>query len=806
MFTVPNAPRISSTPDWAEQQQRERAQQQGSAERSRSVHQNLVNAGRESVTEYGRLLFKECAEKVGDALEALFGRVLRGEAPAARHYCAIPVLLCFADRGMRPVAALSLGVVLDQLSRRRTYREVALRIGTEIEHEARAIGINDTDKDLLRLLKKRATKRNEVVGLKTMERLHLGREAWSTSDRLEVGGLLLDLVVSTTGLVRVIKEGRRQEAVEPTSDALLVIKANPPRPMPARRLPMLVPPRPWTGLTGGGHLDSSEPLVSGRRGIDLDFYGRADLTAAMRVCNTLQEQEMAVDPWMVQLQREAWDGNVRGLFPVQRDPQATTPAPPEGATGKEWFQWRQQRDQAWADEAMGRKKRIRIEESIRQCESVAGRPIWFAYDVDFRGRVYTSNRYATHQGPDHEKAVMTLGQGLPCDEEGFQWLLKAAAGHYGLAKRSWDERLRWGREHIELMTAVVEDPIERLELWRGAADPWQFLQAARAVAQWLKDSAHPITCPVRFDQSCSAVGICAALLRDKTLARHTNLIGSTRHDIYAVVAERVVAMLRKEVELAGPAANRSAVLWLDLGIDRALMKPPVMTACYGASNFTLVDGLVAAIEERSGAKDLARLQFEVLRPARYLAKVIRVALREEIGACLDLQSWLRAVCQKVVEDGSPVEWLTPMGWPMHLGRELEDTVAAGTLLTGKPRMRSRHQQPTEGELSARATNRGITANLVHSFDAALVHTIVSRAADRRVQVLTNHDCFSALPCHAGWLHQQLHWELRELYKPDWLAEITAQIRRRSKVKGLPMRPRPGDLCPGQVGQNPYCFS
>lgn len=765
----------------------------------------LQEAGREGATEYGRALFREYVEVVSDAIEALFGRLLRGQAPAGRHYCAIPALLVFAERGMRPAAALALGVVIDQLSRRRTFKEVAKLIGKEIEDEARALSIQAADGDLLRLLKKRAGKRKDIVGQKVMQQLRLHAEPWSAADRTHVGGLLLDLVVGATGLVRVTKV-RNHEDIEPTEEALAIIKANPPRPLPAKRLPMLVPPREWQGIYGGGHLGSEAPLVSSRKPIDLGVYEQADLGLQLQVVNALQRQTMTVDPWMVEVQRQAWDSNVRGLFPVQRDPMAAPAQPEKGAPREEWAKWHQQKAAAWGDEATGRRARVRIEECLRQCESVASRPVWFAYDLDFRGRVYSSNRYATHQGPDQEKGAISFAAGLPCNEEGFEWLLKAAAGHYGLSKKSWEERLQWGRSHLEMICSVAEEPLERLELWRGADDPWQFLQAARAIRQWLQDPSEPIGCPVRMDQTCSAVGICSALLRDKRLARSTNLVGGTRHDIYGVVAERVTLLLRREIEAGFGVGGKHAAFWLDFGVDRALMKAPVMTSVYGASHFTLVDGLVAALEERGGRAELWQLQAQELAPARYLAKVIKQALQLEVQACLDLQAWLKQVSAAVIKTQNPLRWTSPSGWPMHLGQEMQDTVNTGTQLTGKPRVRSRHREAKEGELSANATNRGITANLVHSFDAALCHLVVSRAGEQRVQVLTNHDCFAAVPANAGWLHRELHYQVRELYKTDWLAEIAAEIGRRSGLDALPPSPPPGDLCPGEIGQNPYCFS
>lgn len=784
-MTVADSPSISSTELWREEKEREELQRRRAEERSQSIHRSLKSAGRELATNYGAALFRAYCERVNDGLEALFGRVVRGEALAGQHYEAVPVLLMFHSKGLRPAAALALGVVIDKLTQRRAYRDVAQAIGKEIEDEARAMRIEGKDGDLLRLLKKRGHgRRNEVVGQKVMEALDLGGSKWSSAEKATVGGLLLDLVVAQTGLVQVVRPpGKRTDFVEPTQEALILARANPPRPLPARKLPMLVPPRPWDGLIGGGHLDNKAQLVTSRKPMDLSHFGKADMGFHLQVVNALQRQEMTIDPWMVEQQRAAWDGNIRGLFKTVRDPSGD-----------------------WQEQIAGRGVRVRIEESIRQCESVAGRPVWFAYDYDYRGRIYSSNRYVTHQGPDSEKGVVSFSKGEVCDGVGFDWLLKAAAGHYGLGKAKWEERLQWGKDNLGLMCAAAEAPLERLELWRGADDPWQFLQAAKAVKGWLQDPSAPLGCPVRLDQTCSGVGIAAALMRDSKLARHTNLTGTTRHDIYQVVADRLIHLLRSEIEASHGFCSKWAAFWLDFGIDRAMCKGPVMTSVYGATHLGLVDAMVAHLEQERGQADLERIQKDVLVPVRYLVGHLKQALADEIGSCLALRDWLRLVCSQVVKTQRKVEWTSPTGWPMSLGQEAEETVRNRTVLSSTPRSYSRRQEPKEGELSVLATNRGITANLAHSFDAALAHVIVSRAEGKGLQVLTNHDCFAAVPAQAEWLHRQLHEELRELYKTDWLAAIGSEIACRSGIKGLPKPPRRGDLAPGLVGQNAYCFS
>ena len=160
----------------------------------------------------------------------------------------------------------------------------------------------------------------------------------------------------------------------------------------------------------------------------------------------------------------------------------------------------------------------------------------------------------------------------------------------------------------------------------------------------------------------------------------------------------------------------------------------------------------------------------------------------------------------MVRAQKPIEWTTPMGFPIRLGVLTPVSSKVQTLLSGTPSWQTLMDKPKAGELSARATNRSITANLVHSFDGALAHAIICRGAAQGAQVLPNHDCFAAIPARCDWLHHTLHDELRAMYMPDWLGEISAEIKARAGIKRLPKPPMVGDLCPGEIGQNPYCFS
>lgn len=376
-----------------DQQQQTPAQPQGPTDWASSTSRSRLQAiGKESATEYGRALFIQHGEPLALALDALLTSFVLDPTIAGPHYCALPLLLHFATRGAKPIAAVVLGKTLDRLSQRHTHRRLAGAIGRAIEDEVKAGRIAAHDQDVLRLLK-RHEGRQAVVDQRTLRALQLHHGAWTTTDRYEVGALLLDLLASSTGLVRMVKQsvrGRWTLMVEPSEAAIEAIRNTPEQQRGPSSIPELQPPPPWS---------SHEGLVSRRDGLSTDYLKNTSLGSALQAVNYLQQQAVTVDPWMTRVQAEAWAADLHGLYTVSRDPQQAPPRPESNEDRAAWREWKRAAAEAWAEERKNKGARLRIQSALDQCLAVAGRPIWFRYDLDFRGRIYSSNRYVTHQGP-----------------------------------------------------------------------------------------------------------------------------------------------------------------------------------------------------------------------------------------------------------------------------------------------------------------------------------------------------------------------------------------------------------------------
>lgn len=789
------------------QQLREKRQ----AERA---HWDAINAraklkaqGKESSTEYGQALFQDNAEQVTVALGLLLEELLVNPSKPGPHFAAWPLLLHVTNRGPRSLASIALGVVIDYISQRPTQKRLASAIGAALQNELKAGRIEEVSPDLVRLIRRRRGVR-AISKDRVLKELRLDTSGWTLGDRREVGNLLLQIIDANSNLLRITKtihNGRLRTVVHPSEEALLAIKNNPPKPLPTKQQPMLIQPRPWQSMTGGGHLDNDLPLIRSRAGMNLDYLNESNLSPVIRSVNYLQTQELNFDSWMIGIQKTAWDCNIRGLFPVVRDPIVAEPRPEGFLEDEAYKKWREQTLLAQRDRAEGSAERRHIEQSLRDSSEVTDQPAYFSYCADFRYRIYSSNRYATHQGPDWEKAAISFADKEKAGDEGFAWMLKAAAGHYGI-RGTWEEREKWGVVHIPEMCSLVDSPLDRLELWRGAKDPWQYLQLAKAISDYMGGELKTGV-PIRLDQTCSGIGIAASLLRDRRLAKLTNITGDKPLDLYLHIAKELTHLLEMDLHNGSKMEQKQAEFWLGIGIDRSLCKGPCMTTIYGAQFMGIVDSLVSFLEDKQQGLSIGQWEYAYLMPSRYLARKIGLLLGSELKSCIQLQTWLRGMSKKVLSQGKFIEWTNPMGTPIRLGEKHDARSTVNTLTRGKRRwLKWNDQAAGRDELSARTTNRSITANLCHSFDASLCQMQILRAEALGYPVLTNHDCFATRPDTASWMQMSLLNELRDLYSVDWLDEIRAEVIDKTGVKGIEAAPRTGDLCYGEIGSNDICFS
>ena len=792
-------------------EQQQLARQKDGARRAKeardSQQRRLREMGKESSLDYGQKLFSICVDSVADHIGATFEAFLLEPTKARAHASALPFFNEFS--GVHHIAAVALTAAIDQLSRRQRLPTFLQHLGYAVERECRLIKLGKRSPLEMRRLMRTGMTRRQISSRDVMAKLQCPVVEWNDQTRLQVGSFLSEAIFATELLTVIqIRQGMRTpRLVVPSKQAEHFIKNTKPRSYSQGHLSMLVEPRRWEGLYGGGVLDNQKPLIkpvlhdAGEESA-LNHFQVADLTLPIEGVNWLQAQRLRCSSEIVSVQRVTWEGGFEGLWPCSRNP----PEIPDRLSGDPTPEELKTRNRiaaaAYRDQEANRHRRVKVERSLQLAEDVAGRDVWQAWYTDHRGRLYANAAQST-QGPDYEKAQLAFAEQLPVNDEAFEWQLKAAAGHWGMSRCTWERRLQWGKKHIDQMVAAAEDPLGRMELWRGAKDPWQFLQACYGVREVRATGKTGV--PVRFDQTTSGCGILSALTRHEEVGALCNLFGSESRDLYSVIAEAATRQLTEDLQSGDLGRRGMAELWLKRGVDRGLVKGPVLRAPYGGSYMSLCDGLVDALEEHIGYVPLEKYTLEISIPSKYMASILWKEMKAVIAPVLEVKAWLRDSCRKVLGKGMPMEWTSPSGWPMRVADREPTTRKIFTNLYGKRVGMNIADQPMDSPLSATQANKALAANAVHSFDAAFAQIIAYRAAVQDLPLLANHDCFACHPANAARLHLMLHEEFGAMHRVPLLRQMQEEIQDRTGVK-LKTPPQFLTLDPKRLGENPYLFS
>ena len=776
-----------------------------------SQQRKIKELGKESALSYGQLLYKLTVQALSKHLEADLEAYVLDRRKARRFAAALPFLDNFD--GPDHIASVALTAAIDNLTRRQTYATFSQQIGKAIEAELRLMHLSRCSPTEMRYLMRSGMNRKKLASVETMNQLGVYKAAWHSRTRLDVGLMLADAVIQSTELFTVKMQttagGRSTRRIVCPSEQSehFIAKAKTPN-FKAAQSAMVCEPRPWRGLWGGGRLGNEESLIRvPLADIDLpgarDHYERRNLNWLFRAVNHLQKTTMQIDAEVVNVARIAWEGGFDGLWPCARVPMEPPPRLGEDPDPAELKARNRLAHIAHRDREQNRPLRIKIERTLQLAEASAGRDVWQEIHTDHRGRLYTGNRYTTHQGPDHEKAMLNFAHKQLVDSDAIAWILKAAAGHYGLGRKSWEERLSWGWNNRDLMLSVAADPLERMELWRSASDPWQFLQLCRGYKEAVETGRSGV--PIRFDQTTSGCGILAALVRDESVGRLCNLTGDTREDLYQQVADSVTVRLQRDLDYGDVRERTLAEIWLKRGVTRSLVKGPVLAVPYGGSYQGVADKLLDDLDRHLGHVPLDEFKLRVAVPSKYMASHLWAELKDAVAPVNAIKSWLKKCCRKVMKEGHCLEWIGPSGWPFLVNDREPSKKRINTYLYGQKISITFQQQEQENPLCPTMANKSLPANFTHGFDAAMVHKIVCEAEEQCVAIQTNHDCFACHPTNAGWLHENLLVTFHDMYQVDWLESWRRQIQSATGVK-LPKPPMVGTLDPKSIGTNPYLFS
>jgi DNA-directed RNA polymerase len=773
----------------------------------------------EFTTGYGQQI---AANKVLDLAAAITADLDAAKEKKGAKHVSVPVL---SNMDARVAAFITVKVVLDCITLRRTLQKTAISIASGIEDEVRFRLFEEKNmalwdkvsRDLNKRCKNQKHKRTVLIhsmNKAAAKDSNLQWQEWGQNAKYHIGAKLLDLLIDSTKMVHLVTldAGKRisSTVVEATDETIewITDKNNRCSILEPVFLPTIIPPKPWTNpFEGGYHTKAVRPLrlVKTRNQNYLEelFHRVDEMPAVYQAVNAVQETAWKVNEPVLVVMQQVWDEALDvAAVPCRQD----TPLPPKPhdiETNKEArIEWKRAASKVHDANQKLRSKRLQMAKILYMAEKFVGeKAIYFPHQLDFRGRLYAVPSFLNPQGCDMAKSLLQFAEGKSIGSSGLKWLKIHAANCFGEDKCSLDGRVKWADENMQKIIACSADPLTN-QWWTEADKPWQFLAACFELHAIKNNPNHVSHLPVSVDGSCNGLQNFSAMLRDEIGGRAVNLLPSELPaDIYARVAE----VAKEKVKADAAAGDATAIAWLHFGFDRKATKRPVMTLPYGATQYSARQYVMDYITER-GNHPFGEDAFPA---AIYLARHIWSSIGEVVIAARNAMDWLQKTASIAASEGLPVNWKTPVGFPVLQSYYDMSARQVETRMGDRLRLKSVLLEETD-KIDKRRQASGISPNFVHSMDACALMMSVRRALDCGVKNFGMvHDSYGTLAADMDAMATCLREAFVELYETDVLEEFRTSILAglsEKNQKEVPPCPPKGNLELSAVKQAVYFFA
>lgn len=361
-----------------------------------------------------------------------------------------------------------------------------------------------------------------------------------------------------------------------------------------------------------------------------------------------------------------------------------------------------------------------------------GGSFWSYWNVDYRGRMYAINTTLHVQSTDFEKSLLKVADAQPINDRTIYWLSIHLANTFGKDKLTFDGRVEWVNDHLEIIKSVAAEPLKWIQIWANdsTADafmpdkPWQFLAACEEyVALFVDKSRTTTSLLVATDCTCSGIQVLSGIIKDAESARLVNVAPSDLpQDAYGAVANRAAEYLRGEKVLTVKSGKNSKAVDVDgLGdyaslLDRKVCKKVVMTMPYNST----ASAHAGYIKEQLRGKDLPEDLDTRKRLLNVIGKAIRQAMSDLMPQVSEFQDWINECAANYADANKAVEWTTPSGFTVHQVKNKIETVILKTSFGGKRGQIELAVKVTDKVLANKHSTCTMP-NFVHSLDASLLH-------------------------------------------------------------------------------------
>jgi len=714
---------------------------------------------------------------------------------------------------------IALKCVMDSVLSKEVYIvKLARQIGTKIEDQIRFTHFNEHDPEFYRSILADFKRKNTVqYSHKHRVLIHEFNEFydwnhWLPDEQLNVGIKLLDVIMKSTGLIKrvTIGKGKRMRTLLEAEEELthFISKVNEGKALLSPDLlPNLIPPDDWVDIYNGGYLTPElrrmNPFIKGynkahkKELYEYNKVGGYDRT--LDAANKIQRTAWSVNPEILDVMQKVWENDLRVGMPPSK-PLEIPPCPFNRDLRKEdmsedellrFQEWKYNASRIYTEE----RQRVGKSASIIRTLNVAHRmskykEFYYVYKADFRGRLYPTAPTFNPQGADPAKGLLRFSESKYLGIRGSYWLAVHGANTYGVDKVSFDERIKWIKEHENEILQTAGNPLSET-FWRDADKPWQFLAFCFEWRDYcIQGDSFRSKIPIAMDGSCNGIQHFSAMLRDTEGAEAVNLIPSEKpEDIYQKVANKVIQILEDSDE--GIAKE-----WLELGITRKLCKKSVMTLPYGSTQSTCRDSVGDYV------KDMNFSFTDNKKALNLLVPILWRSIGNTVTAARGAMDWLKGSVKFTNAIQKPYYWTTPLGFKVYGGYTAYESKRVMTELCGTLFLSL--ATPNQ-DINTKKQSSGIAPNFVHSMDACHLMSTVLKAKEITSWAMV-HDSYGTHACDIDELHTCIRESFYEMYSKNNVLEDYKLALETEYEINLPDLPETGDLDITEVLDAKYFFA
>ncbi|XP_028407601.1 DNA-directed RNA polymerase, mitochondrial-like [Dendronephthya gigantea] len=587
---------------------------------------------------------------------------------------------------------------------------------------------------------------------------------------------------------------------------------------PASKLPMLIPSRPWTSITDGGHLVFSVQLARGQDKTAENLTALEEACQASKL-NTIYDSLncLGLCGWRV-------NGKILDLmidiFNDKGNELLEIPGPdlPKIPEFKPELNDHPELYTAFLKEKTNAKKELHEAHALRMAmlyhlsvaNHVRERTFWMPCNLDFRGRAYPIPPYGSHVGDDSTRGVLQFSRGKPLGPKGLDWLKVHLVNLHGkLKKASLKERIDYADKLLDEIHDSADYPLTGNRWWQTADEKWQVLATCMEISKAIRsgDPENFIShLPVQQDGSCNGLQHYAALGRDEYGGKQVNVLPSERpEDVYSEVARLVEKMCERD------AANGVEIAQQLVGkVSRKVVKQTVMTLVYGVT-------FVGGRRQISGQlDDLGLAPSVVWKGSSYLTRNVFASIREMFHAAKDIQDWFTSAAAQIALSGHCVDWITPLNLPvMQSYHRMTKREVRTPLQHIKIRVPGREMLP-----NLEKQKGGFPPNFIHSLDSCHMMLTALHCQKHGLTFTSVHDSFWTHAADVDTMNKICREQFVSLHRQPILEDLRnhfvkkfgkKRMRRplknstRDEVHFGPL-PERGSLDLNEVLQSTYFFS